>query len=38
MNTNKPKDLKLKNKIYVNLVNLGYPKDIVLQNLNNYIA
>ena len=38
LNTKKPKDLKLKNKIFMYLINLGYPKELILNNLNNYIA
>lgn len=38
LKTNKPKDLVLKNKIFLKLINLGYPKELILQNLNKYIA
>ena len=38
LKTNKPKDLILKNKIFVKLLNLGYPKELILENLSKYIA
>ena len=38
LKTNKPKDLKLKNKIFMKLISLGYPKELVLNNLHKYIA
>ena len=38
LNNKKIKDLKLKNKIFLYLINLGYPKDLIINNLNKYIA
>ena len=38
LNTNKPKDLILKNKIFTKLISLGYPKDLIINNLNKYIT
>ena len=38
LKTNKPKDLVLKNKIFIKMINLGYPKELILEVLNKYIA
>lgn len=38
LKTTKPKDLVLKNKIFVKMINLGYQKEFVLKVLNKYIV